>query len=229
MPPKARTCARRTEDFVRVLALESVRNRVTIVGEDLGTVEPAIRETLARFGILSYRLFFFEKNKDGQFRDANEYPAQALVSSTTHDLPTLAGFWTGADIEARRRAGVIDEAAWREQWELRSKDKQKMLDRLFAEGLLRPDLPRAAAALSRMDGRTASCGHRISGAHALATPGDQSGGCHEGTGAAESAGNHVAVSELGPQDAIHGGGTAEQRGSAQLRRDGARLDREFRP
>lgn len=135
-----------TEDFVRVLALESVRNRVTIVGEDLGTVEPAIRETLARFGILSYRLFFFEKNKDGQFRGGNEYPAQALVSSTTHDLPTLAGFWTGADIEARRHAGVIDEAAWREQWELRSKDKQRMLDRLFEEGLLRPDLPRAAAA-----------------------------------------------------------------------------------
>ena len=93
----------RTEDFVRVLALESVRNRVTIVGEDLGTVEPAMRETLARFGILSYRLFYFEKNEDGQFRARHEYPAQALVSSTTHDLPTLAGFWTGADIEARRR------------------------------------------------------------------------------------------------------------------------------
>jgi 4-alpha-glucanotransferase len=133
------------EDFVRVLALESVRNRVTIVGEDLGTVEPEIRETLARFGILSYRLFFFEKSKEGEFRAAKEYPLQALVSSTTHDLPTLAGFWTGADIEARRRAGTIDEAECREQWELRSKDKQKMLDRLFAEGLLRPDLPRGAS------------------------------------------------------------------------------------
>ncbi len=135
-----------SEDFVRVLALESARNGVTIVGEDLGTVEPAIRETLARFGILSYRVFFFEKNKDGEFRAAGQYPAQALVSSTTHDLPTLAGFWTGADIEARRRTGAIDEAAWREQWELRSRDKQRMLDRLFAEGLLRPDLPRAASA-----------------------------------------------------------------------------------
>jgi 4-alpha-glucanotransferase len=134
-----------SEDLVRVLALESVRNRVTIVGEDLGTVEPEIRETLARFGILSYRVFFFEKNKDGEFRGARQYPAQALVSSTTHDLPTLAGFWTGADIEARRRAGAIDEAARREQWDLRSKDKQRMLDRLFAEGLLRPDLPRAAS------------------------------------------------------------------------------------
>ncbi len=132
-------------DFVRVLALESMRNRVTIVGEDLGTVDPAIRETLSRFGILSYRLFFFEKNERGEFRDANEYPAQALVSSTTHDLPTLAGFWTGADIEARREAGVVNEAAWRDQWSLRNTEKQKMLDRLFAQGLLRADLPRLAS------------------------------------------------------------------------------------
>ncbi len=96
------------EDFVRILALESVRNRVVIVGEDLGTVEPAVRETLSRFGILSYRLFYFEKNPDGRFRGMSEYPPQALVSSTTHDLPTVAGYWVAADIEARRAAGVID-------------------------------------------------------------------------------------------------------------------------
>ena len=95
-----------SEDFVRVLALESVRNQVMVIGEDLGTVEPQIRETLGRFGILSYRLFSFEKNKDGTFHAAAEYPPQALVSSTTHDLPTLAGFWIGADIEARRKAGA---------------------------------------------------------------------------------------------------------------------------
>jgi len=91
-----------SEDFVRILALESVRNQVVVVGEDLGTVEPATRETLARFGILSYRLFYFEKNERGEFRRPEEYPRQALVSSTTHDLATLAGFWVGADIEARR-------------------------------------------------------------------------------------------------------------------------------
>ena len=57
-----------SEDFVRILALESVRNQVVVVGEDLGTVEPVVRETLARFGILSYRLFYFEKNERGEFR-----------------------------------------------------------------------------------------------------------------------------------------------------------------
>ncbi len=141
-----------SEDFVRILALESVRNQVMVIGEDLGTVEPEVRETLARFGILSYRLFYFEKNKAGAFRSASEYPPQALVSSTTHDLPTLAGFWTGADIEARRKAGAIDEEGHRAQWELRASEKQKMLDRLFEEGLLRADLPRQAADYPELTG-----------------------------------------------------------------------------
>jgi 4-alpha-glucanotransferase len=141
-----------SEDFVRILALESVRNRVMVIGEDLGTVEPEIRQVLARFGILSYRLFYFEKNKDGTFRGASDYPAQSLVSSTTHDLPTLAGFWIGADIEARRKAGAIDEAAHRTQWELRNNEKQKMLDRLFAEGLMREDLPRKATGYPELTG-----------------------------------------------------------------------------
>ncbi len=142
----------RWEELVRVLALESVRNRVTIVGEDLGTVEPVVRENLARFGVLSYRLFYFERKAGGVFKGPDEYPRQAMVSSTTHDLPTLAGFWVGADIAARRAAGTIDEEAWRRQSEARLADKQKMLDALFAAGLMPADLPRAAAAYPAMSG-----------------------------------------------------------------------------
>ena len=126
----------KSEDFVRVLALESVRNQVMLIGEDLGTVEPEVRETLARFGILSYRLFYFEKNDRGEFKRHEEYPRQALVSSTTHDLPTLAGYWIGADIESRRAAGAIDDAAARKQSETRTAEKQKMLDLLFEQKLL---------------------------------------------------------------------------------------------
>ena len=132
-----------SENYVRLLALESVRNRVIIIGEDLGTVEPAVRETLASFGILSYRLFYFEKYNGG-FRRSDEYPQQALVSSTTHDLPTLTGYWAGADIEARRKAGTIDEEGYRAQSSARAQDKQKMLDVLFQASLLPEHLPRAA-------------------------------------------------------------------------------------
>jgi len=140
------------EDLVRILALESVRNRVLIVGEDLGTVEPSVRETLARLGILSYRLFYFEKNGNGLFRRNDEYPPHALVSSTTHDLPTLAGFWVGVDIEARRSAGLIDEAAYTAQFENRAQEKQKILDVLFEEAYLKPELPRRAADYPELTG-----------------------------------------------------------------------------
>jgi 4-alpha-glucanotransferase len=142
----------RSEDLVRILALESVRNRVVVVGEDLGTVEPAVRETLARFGILSYRLFYFEKNEKGEFRRNHEYPSQALVSSTTHDLPTLAGFWAGTDIAARRQAGVLDQDGFERQTAGRVAEKQKMLDVLFELRLLPPELPREAGAYPELTG-----------------------------------------------------------------------------
>ena len=132
-------------DFLRILALESVRNRVIIVGEDLGTVEPSIRETLAQFGVLSYRLFYFEKDWQRGFRRYHDYPRQALVSSTTHDLPTLAGMWIGADLDARRAAGMLDQAAFESQSRARQDEKQKMLDMLFELELMPPSLPRRAA------------------------------------------------------------------------------------
>ena len=141
-----------SQDFVRILALESVRNQVVVVGEDLGTVEPEVRETLSKFGILSYRLFYFEKRPDGEFRRHEEYPRQALVSSTTHDLPTLAGFWAGADIAARRAAGTIGEKEFVEQTAQRANEKQKMLNLLFEQGLLAPELPRTAAAYPELTG-----------------------------------------------------------------------------
>ena len=103
----------RYEDLLGILALESVRQKVVLIGEDLGTVPDEVREALARFGILSYRLLYFEQDRDGSFRRPDEYPRDALVSATTHDLPTLAGFWIGRDIEARRDAGLLpDEASY---------------------------------------------------------------------------------------------------------------------
>ncbi|MEX2263757.1 MAG: 4-alpha-glucanotransferase [Bryobacteraceae bacterium] len=142
----------RHEDLVRILALESVRNKVVLIGEDLGTVEPSIRETLQRYGILSYRLLYFEKHPDGSFRKPDEYPVQALVSSTTHDLPTLAGFWLAEDIEARRRAGLLDEGSYHAQRAERAREKQKMLDLLLRLDLLPSSYPRAAPEIPELTG-----------------------------------------------------------------------------
>jgi 4-alpha-glucanotransferase len=142
----------RYEDLVRILALESVRNQVVVVGEDLGTVEPEVRETLKKFGILSYRLFYFEKKDGGVFKASGEYPEQALVSSTTHDLPTIAGFWTGEDIVSRRRAGVLDDGGFDAQMRSRQDEKQKMLDLLHGLKLLPDYVPRSAAQIPDLTG-----------------------------------------------------------------------------
>jgi 4-alpha-glucanotransferase len=141
------------DDLLRILALESVRSQVIVIGEDLGTVEPYIREALQRYGILSYRLLYFEKNPDGSFRRPDEYPRQALVSVSTHDLPTLAGFWLGRDIEARRAAGVLkDEENFRQQWQSRQEEKQRMLDVMFSLKLLPGWFPRRAEDIQEFTG-----------------------------------------------------------------------------
>lgn len=140
-------------DLLRILALESVRGEFLLVGEDLGTVPPALREGMERFGILSYRLFYFEKSGDGEPKRVQDYARQALVSSTTHDLPTLAGFWAGKDIEARRAAGMLpDMAQYRRQQEDRRKEKGLLLNALIRDGFLPQDFPRVAADWSDLTG-----------------------------------------------------------------------------
>jgi 4-alpha-glucanotransferase len=139
------------EDLVRILALESVRNQALVVGEDLGTVEPEVRKALAQFGVLSYRVLYFERDAE-RFRKPEEYPAQALASSTTHDLATIAGFWTGKDIDSRLEAGTIDHSAYESQKAGRVRDKQQLLDALSAADLLPKDFPRAADGIPELTG-----------------------------------------------------------------------------
>ncbi len=121
-------------DLLAILALESVRGQFVVIGEDLGTVTGEVRQALAEAGILSYRVLWFEKNSDGTFRRPDEYPAQAAVSSTTHDLATLAGFTSGRDIESRLAAGLIDEAAYRQQREAREGETRHLSDALQGAG-----------------------------------------------------------------------------------------------
>lgn len=140
-----------TEDLLGILALESVRHQALVVGEDLGTVPDEVRERLAAARVLSYRVFYFERRGDGGWNPPGDYPAQAVAVATTHDLPTLAGFWAGEDIEVRAALGHYpDEAAKRAAQEERQRDKARIWDALQAERLLPPGLPGAAADLPRM-------------------------------------------------------------------------------
>lgn len=90
----------RGDDLVHVLAIESARAGGIVVGEDLGTVEAGVREKLAAAGVLSTRLLWFEDDRPA------DWPAQAQAAVTTHDLPTVAGIWSGTDLDDLRSAGV---------------------------------------------------------------------------------------------------------------------------
>ncbi|MGH9179166.1 MAG: 4-alpha-glucanotransferase [Acidimicrobiales bacterium] len=92
------------KDLLGILALESHRAGAWVVGEDLGTVEPFVREELARRRVLSYRLLWFEPEPP------RCWPAQSLAAVTTHDLPTVAGLWTGADEAEQVEIGVDPNA-----------------------------------------------------------------------------------------------------------------------
>jgi len=122
------------EDLLGILALESVRGGFAVIGEDLGTVEWSVRQKLGEMGILGYRLLWFGKNPDGSFRMPHEYPSQSAVSTTTHDLPTLAGFTQGRDIEARRAAGLVDESGYQQQWASRREELGRLEDALQRAG-----------------------------------------------------------------------------------------------
>ncbi|HJT20018.1 MAG TPA: 4-alpha-glucanotransferase [Nitrospira sp.] len=133
------------EDMLAIVALESVRARSLVIGEDLGTVPDWVREQLAKVKVFSYRVFYFERRGDGAWKTPGEYPEQSLAVVTTHDLPTLTGFWSGEDLRVRAGLGAFrDDAARRHAWEERERDKAKMLEALKQEGLL-PDGMQAAA------------------------------------------------------------------------------------
>ena len=114
------------EDLLGILALESERGNFVVIGEDLGTVTGEVRSVLKEKGILSYRLFLFEHDDAGRFHPPAAYPEHALVSTTTHDLPTLGGFWIHRDIDARKAAGLADEEAYKTQMADREREIQGM-------------------------------------------------------------------------------------------------------
>lgn len=124
-------------ELLGIVALESHRNRCLVVGEDLGTVPDGVRHALHERQVLSYRLLYFERNHGGDFKAPEELPAQALVAASTHDLPTLAGFWEGHDLELRTRLDLFpSEEVRHRQIRQRAEDRRRLLLTLEREALL---------------------------------------------------------------------------------------------
>jgi 4-alpha-glucanotransferase len=93
------------EDLLRLLALESHRHGAVVIGEDLGTVPPGFRARLRRAGIAGTDVMWFERTRL-TFRKPARWRSDAVAMTTTHDLPTVAGWWSGEDIRTRRVLGL---------------------------------------------------------------------------------------------------------------------------
>jgi 4-alpha-glucanotransferase len=100
-------------DLMNVLALESVRNTCLVVGEDLGTVPDEMRAAMTSWHLNHYKVLIFEKTRDGRYRRPDEYVRHALATVTTHDLPTLRGWWEGRDIAMRESLGFYADPSGR--------------------------------------------------------------------------------------------------------------------
>jgi 4-alpha-glucanotransferase len=104
------------DDMLRLLTLESHRHQAIVLGEDLGTVPDGLREKMAARHMLGMRVLLFEQN-DGQFTPAKDWPDNALATSTTHDLPTLNGWFRARDIDWNQKLELIKpdiEHQWRQ-------------------------------------------------------------------------------------------------------------------
>ncbi len=136
------------ESILRIIALESRRSECVVIGEDLGTVPDGFGEIMAAAGLLSYKVLFFERWQSGLFMRPESYSAQSMVTVSTHDLPTLAGWWTGKDLAWRQKLNLYpNEEMGQEERHARIDDRQLLVAALQDLAVIDSnDLPEQAPA-----------------------------------------------------------------------------------
>ena len=125
------------DDLLSILALESKRHNCMVIGEDLGTVPVEIVSKLRDSGVYSYKVLYFENDLEKNFRAPEAYPEQSMAVATTHDLPTLRGWWDSGDLTLGKTLGLYpDEVMLRGLYQDRELSKQGLLDALHEHGCL---------------------------------------------------------------------------------------------
>jgi 4-alpha-glucanotransferase len=110
------------DDLLRLIALESDRQRAIVIGEDLGTVPPEFRGRMTGAGIAGMDVLWFQR--DGRrFLPPAKWRRDAVAMTSTHDLPTVSGWWSGADIATRAKLGLAEEARERKE---RAQDRKAL-------------------------------------------------------------------------------------------------------
>ncbi|KAA5948198.1 4-alpha-glucanotransferase [Pantoea sp. Bo_2] len=125
------------DDLLAILALESQRHRCMVIGEDLGTVPEAIVDKLRDGGVYSYKVLWFEQTSEAGFRPPASWPRQAMAVATTHDLPTLRGWWQSDDLTTGAQLGLYpDKVVLAGLYQDRRQAKQALLNSLHRVGAL---------------------------------------------------------------------------------------------
>ena len=129
------------EDMLRLIALESHRHRAIVLAEDLGTIPEGFQDRLEQAGMLGMRVLWFEKHNH-RFTSPRIWTKGATAMTSTHDLPTVAGWWAGRDLEWRGRLGLLgDEANQQHEQHCRGRDRAALWDTMLDSGAAQADLP----------------------------------------------------------------------------------------
>lgn len=141
IPPGADPCDGAYVDYpfeglLACLRIESHRAKSLVIAEDLGTSPEGFSEAIMRSGVMSYRLLFFERDDHNGFLPPRDYPEDALAAVTTHDLPTLAGWWRGVDIDMRSAFGHADAHQSDQQRRQRRRERAELREALAQEAVI---------------------------------------------------------------------------------------------
>jgi 4-alpha-glucanotransferase len=115
------------DDLLRLIKLESFRHRALVIGEDLGTVPEGFQGALADAGVAGMRVLWFERDGE-KFRSPDRWPQHVVALTTTHDLPTVAGWWRGVDIETRETLGHFSAGGVKKERRKRAHDRKLLRD-----------------------------------------------------------------------------------------------------
>jgi len=126
------------EAMVGIVALEAYRAGALVIGEDLGTVEPWVRDHLAARGILGTSIMWFETGPDGWPRQPQQWREHAMSSVTSHDLPPTSSYLRGDHVELRDRLGLLTESVDEERENAR-RERETWLASLRQQGVLEAD------------------------------------------------------------------------------------------
>jgi 4-alpha-glucanotransferase len=124
------------EALVGILALEAHRAGALVVGEDLGVVEPWVRDYLRERGVLGTSILWFEKDGEGRPLEPESWRELCLATVATHDLPPASGYLAGEHVALRERLGLLTRAP-EEERALDEADRARVLGLLRERGLLR--------------------------------------------------------------------------------------------